>query len=106
MHKLKFIFKPYISILFLRDVKAAIVLFLLSFLLPSVGILGIVGILATVLFAEFINVREEYLKYGFYLYNSLLVGMGVGYYFDVTLITIILTIMLSILTFLISFSLN
>jgi len=106
LKKLSFIFKPYISILFLRDVKAGIVLFLLSFLLPSVGILGLVGILATVFFAEFINVREEYLKYGFYLYNSLLVGMGVGYFFDVTVTTVLLTIMLSILTFLVSFSVN
>jgi len=106
LHKLKFVFKPYISILFLRDVKAGVALFLLSFLLPSVGFLGLVGIIATVLFAEFINVRDEYLKYGFYLYNSLLVGMGVGYFFDVTFITILLTIMLSILTFLVSFSIN
>ncbi len=106
MHKLQFIFKPYISVLFLRDVKAGVVLFLLSFLLPSVGILGIVAILATILFAEFINLREEYFKYGFYLYNSLLVGMGIGYYFDVTYATILLSVMFSILTFLLSFSLN
>ena len=106
LEKIEFIFKPYISILFLRDVKAGIILFLLSFLLPSVGSLGVVGIIATVLFAEFINVRDEYLKYGFYLYNSLLVGMGVGYFFDVSFITVVLTVMLSILTFLISFSIN
>jgi len=104
--KLKFISKPYISILFLRDIKAGILLFLLSFLLPSVGILGLVGLLATILFAEIVDMREEYLKYGFYLYNSLLVGMGVGYYFEVTLTTIFLTSILSILTFLFSFSLN
>ena len=106
MQKLKFIFKPYISILFLRDVKAGVILFLLSFLLPSVGVLGLVAIISTILFAELINIREEYLKYGFYLYNSLLVGMGVGYYFDITFITILLTVMLSILTFLISFAIN
>jgi len=106
LQKINFIFKPYVSILFLRDVKAGAILFFLSFLLPSVGILGLVGIIATVLFAEFINVRDEYLKYGFYLYNSLLVGMGVGYFFDVSFITVVLTVMLSILTFLISFSIN
>jgi len=106
LQKLKFVFKPYISILFLRDVKAGAVLFLLSFLLPSVGILGIVAIVVTVLFAEMINLRDEYLKYGFYLYNSLLVGMGVGYYFNVTPVTVLLTVILAILTFLISFSLN
>ncbi|WP_156922591.1 urea transporter [Lebetimonas sp. JH292] len=98
---LKILFKPYISILFLRDVKAGIVLFFLSFLLPSVGILGVVAIISTIVFAELIKIREEYIKYGFYLYNSLLVGMGVGFYFDVSIATI-----LSILTFLMSVYLN
>ena len=81
-------------------------MFVLSFLLPSVGFLGFVAILATILFAEFISIRDEYLKYGFYLYNSLLVGMGVGFYFNITLTTIFLTIILAILTFLFTFALN
>jgi len=104
--RLKVLLKPYVAILFLRDVKVGIILFLLSFLLPSVGFLGFVALISTILFAELISLREEYLKYGFYLYNSLLVGMGVGYFFEVTLLTIILTSILAILTFLISFGLN
>jgi len=106
MDKIKLFFKPYISILFLRDYRVGIILFLLSFLLPSVGFLGITAIVVTILFAEVMEVREHYLKYGFYLYNSLLVGMGVGYFFDVNILSILLTSILSILTFLISFSLN
>ena len=106
MDKLRLLFKPYIAILFLRDIKAGIILFLLSFLLPSVGILGLVAIIATILFAEIIGIREYYLKYGFYLYNSLLVGMGVGYFFDVSVLSVILTAILAALTFLISFGLN
>lgn len=105
MNKL-FIFKPYAAILFLRDIKVGIVLFFVSFLLPSVGVLGFVALLSTILFAEFMKIRDEYLKYGFYLYNSLLVGMGIGYFFDVSLYTILLTSMFSILTFLFSFALN
>ena len=106
MDKIKLLFKPYIAILFLRDIKAGILLFFLSFLLPSVGILGLVAIISTILFAEIVGVREYYLKYGFYLYNSLLVGMGVGYFFDVSILTVVLTSILAVLTFLISFGLN
>ena len=104
--KVKVLLKPYVAILFLRDVKVGVILFLLSFLLPSVGFLGFVALISTILFAELISLREEYLKYGFYLYNSLLVGMGVGYFFEVTFLTIILTSILAVLTFLISFGLN
>ena len=106
MDKVKLLFKPYIAILFLRDIRAGVILFFLSFLLPSVGILGLVAIISTILFAEIVGVREYYLKYGFYLYNSLLVGMGVGYFFDVSVLTVFLTSILAVLTFLISFGLN
>ncbi len=106
MQKLNFLLKAYFSILFLSDCKAGIVLLALSFLLPSVGTLGLVAIFSSIVFAEIISVRDEYLKHGFYLYNSLLVGMGVGYYFDITLSTIILTAILASLTFLFTFSLN
>ena len=106
MQKLNFLLKAYYSILFLRDCKAGVVLLLLSFILPSVGILGLAAIIATIAFAELVKVRDEYLKHGFYLYNSLLVGMGVGYYFEVTPSTILLTAILATLTFLLTFGLN
>jgi len=106
VQKLNFLLKAYFSILFLRDCKAGVVLLLLSFILPSVGILGLVAIIATIGFAELVKVRNEYLEHGFYLYNSLLVGMGVGYYFEVSLATILLTSILATLTFLLTFGLN
>jgi len=58
MDKIKLFFKPYISILFLRDYRVGIILFLLSFLLPSVGFLGITAIIVTILFAEVMEVRD------------------------------------------------
>ena len=106
MQKLNVLLKAYFSILFLRDYKAGIILLALSFLLPSVGILGLVAIFSSIIFAEIVSVRDEYLKHGFYLYNSLLVGMGVGYYFEVSLATVILTAILAALTFLFTFALN
>jgi len=106
MNKLKLFFKPYSAIFFLTNWKIGVILFIISFILPSVGFFGLIAIIFTILFAELIGLREEYLKYGFYLYNSLLVGMGVGYFFDISFSTLFLTIILSIITFLFSFSLN
>ncbi len=103
---LKVFFKPFAAILFLRDYRLGIFIFLLSFLLPSVALLGVVGLVSTILFAEFVDIRDEYLKYGFYLYNSLLVGMGVGYFYDVSLTTVFLTSFLAVFTFLLSFGMN
>ncbi|WP_456488832.1 urea transporter [Caminibacter pacificus] len=106
MEKIKLFFKPYSAIIFLNYWWVGVFLFILSFLLPSVGFYAIISIVSTIAFAEIIGIRDEYLKYGFYLYNSLLVGMGVGYFFDISSAAIILTILLSIITFLFSFSLN
>jgi len=106
MERIKIFFKSYSAIIFLNNWKIGLFLFFVSFLLPSVGFYGVIAIFSTILFAEIIGLREEYLKYGFYLYNSLLVGMGVGYFFDINIPAIILTAMLSIMTFLFSFSLN
>ncbi len=99
------IIKPYSSILFLPK-RAGIMLFLLSFYMPSVGILGLVAIISTVLFANFSNTKEEYLQNGFYLYNSLLVGMGIGYFYAVTPLTLFLSAFFAVFTYLLSFFLN
>ncbi|MEO1942384.1 MAG: urea transporter [Campylobacterales bacterium] len=99
----KFFFKPYIHLFFLRDFRAGILLFLLSFFYPSVGAGGLVALISTYLFAKGIGMREEWLEEGFYLYNSLLVGMGIGFNYNFNWLTAGITLLLSILTFMITF---
>jgi len=103
MNKSSILFKPYASLLFLDNWFVGLILFLLSFINPSVGISGLLALIFTVLFAEFIDFRESYLENGFYLYNSLLVGMGVGYLFSPTILSISFIMVLSVFTFLLSY---
>ena len=98
--------KPYGAILFLNNKFAALSLLLITFINPSVAISGIVAIIFTIIFAELIELKEAYLSQGFYLYNSLLVGMGIGYIFEPTAISIALIAISSSLTFMLSFILN
>ncbi len=104
--RLTILFKPYISILFLRDLRAGALLAFLTFLVPSVGFLGLVAVLGTIAFAEILRIREEYLRHGFYLYNSLLVGLGVGFFYQISFVSIFLAALLGIFTFVLSFGLN
>ena len=76
---------------------------MLTFYNPNIGISGLYSILITILFAEILNLRNEYLENSFYFYNSLLVGMGIGFLFTFNLYTALLISLLSILTFLFSF---
>ena len=106
LKKLDIVLKPYSSLLFLNNKYVGFILLIISFINPSVAISGLFGLIATMIFAEFIGLREEYLENGFYLYNSLLVGMGVGYLFAPTAISLFFILVLSIFTFLLSFVLN
>jgi len=98
--------KPYSSLLFLNNKFAGVILLAITFVNPSVAISGLVAVFFAVMFAEFLEFKEEYLAQGFYIYNSLLVGMGIGFIFTPTPISIALIAILSAFTFMLSFMLN
>jgi len=101
--KATLIFRSYSALIFLNNEIAGAILFALSFLIPSVGISGLFAVFITIIFAELLTLREEVLENGFYLYNSLLVGMGIGYIFSPTYLSFFLIFILSSFTFLLSF---
>ncbi len=103
---IKIFFKPYSALIFINNYKIGAILLALTFIKPSVAVGGLIALIATFGFTELIGLREEFLEKGFYLYNSLLVGMGVGYIFEPTLYSTILIIILASFTFLFSFMLN
>ena len=98
--------KPYSAILFLNNKYAGLFLLLITFINPSIAISGIAAIIFTIIFASVIDLKETYLSQGFYIYNSLLVGMGIGFIFTPTIISIALIAVASALTFMLSFMLN
>lgn len=100
------ILKPYSAILFLNNKYGGFIIFLITFINPSVAISGAISILSTVLFAKLLNIADEHLSQGFYIYNSLLVGMGIGFIFMPSLISTVLIAVMSVFTFMLSFMLN
>jgi len=100
------ILKPYSAILFLNHKVAGALIVLVTFLNPSVAISGIVAIIATVIFTKVIGFKDEHFSEGFYIYNSLLVGMGVGFLFTPSLTSLVLIVISAIFTFALSFMLN
>lgn len=98
--------KPYSALLFLNNKYAGLVLLIITFINPSVAISGLFAVAFTIAFAEFLEFKEAYLAQGFYIYNSLLVGMGIGYIFSPSLISIALIAILASFTFMLSFMLN
>jgi len=100
------ILRPYGAILFLNNKFAGLILLAITFINPSVAVSGTVAVIFTIIFAELIEIKEEYLSHGFYIYNSLLVGMGIGYIFAPSITSMALVAIASAFTFMFSFMLN
>ncbi len=100
------ILKPYSAVLFLNNKWVGFIILLTTFINPSVAISGLVAVFFTILFTKVINFSEEYLKQGFYIYNSLLVGMGIGYIFSPSIVSFTLIAVSASFTFLVSYMLN
>lgn len=98
--------KPYSALLFLDNKYAGLILLLITFINPSVAISGIFAVIFAIMFAEFLEFKETYLAQGFYVYNSLLVGMGIGYIFSPSFMSVALIAIMSSFTFMLSFMLN
>jgi len=101
-----YLFRPYVAIFFLDNPYAGLLIALITFLVPSVALLGIVAVLATIAIANFLQIQSTYIKEGFYIYNSLLVGMGIGYFFGLSLLSVVLALFFGIFTFVVTFGLN
>lgn len=100
------ILRPYGAILFLNNKFIGLLLLGVTFLNPSVALGGLSAILFTVLFAELIGLSGIYLAQGFYIYNSLLVGMGIGFLYLPSWTSTLFIAIGASFTFILSFTLN
>jgi len=100
------VFNGYSEIFFLRNHRVGILLFAVILLRPSIALTGVVSVIAAYLFARLISMGREFLNFGFYTYNPLLVGMAVGYLFSPTPEVILFLIFAGILTFIITIVMN
>lgn len=99
MAHLKAIFNSYSEIFFLRGVAPGVGLFLMTLLNPNVALAGLIAVLSAYLFATAIRMDREFLKSGFYTYNPLLVGLSIGYLFQVTPLTLFFLVSAGVLAF-------
>ncbi|NPB04862.1 MAG: peptidoglycan DD-metalloendopeptidase family protein [Aquificae bacterium] len=98
--------KAYSGILFLPSLRLGLALLLLTFLDLNVGLSGAVAIISAYLFAKFLGLSKTFTSLDYYIYNPLLVGLGIGFLFKLSPLTLSLIVVLSILTFLVTYTLS
>jgi urea transporter len=100
-----FIFSSYSELLFLKHYAIGLLILVSTLINPSVGLAGIISVVAAHLFARLINMDQDFLKPGFFTYNPLLVGLSIGYIFRWTPLTALFLIIAGIFTLIITIGL-
>ncbi len=99
------ILNSYSEIFFIRGLIPGILMFAITLVNPNVAVAGLISVVAAYLFARFIRLDKTFLESGFYTYNPLLVGLSIGYLFQITTFTILLVIFAGVLTFVLTIAL-
>jgi len=98
--------KAYSGLLFLPSVRAGLALLILTFIDPNIGLSGFLAVVSAYLVAKFLGFSKTFLSLDYYIYNPLLVGLGIGFLFKLSLLSATFIVVLSAFTFLLTYSLS
>jgi urea transporter/murein DD-endopeptidase MepM/ murein hydrolase activator NlpD len=102
--KLDSLFKAYSGIFFLPETKLGLAILLLTLWDINIGLSGLLAVASAQIFARFLDFSKEYLRLDYYIYNPLLVGLGIGFLFKLSFLTAVLIATLAVLTFLLTYA--
>jgi len=94
--------RSYSQIFFSESYWFAIPLVIVSFLDASAGFCGLLAVFTANIAATLLKFDKLSTSKGYYGFNSLLVGLGLGYHYELTIIIIVSAIFAGFLTFLIT----
>jgi len=103
---LKGIQNSYGQVFFSDNRIFALIIFLVTFIDLYAGLLGLLSVLTTNLTGIFMGFDRKLISRGYYGFNSLLVGLGLGVYFQPGLLLILIVCLAAVMTLLISVSLQ
>lgn len=99
---IKGVLRSYSQIFFSESYWFAFPLVLVSFFDISAGLSGLLSVVTANLVASLLKFDKVTLGKGFYGFNSLLVGLGLGYFYELTLVVVVIAILAGFMTLLIT----
>jgi urea transporter/murein DD-endopeptidase MepM/ murein hydrolase activator NlpD len=100
------VFNSYSVIFFFNDRLFAVILLVLSLFNIVAGLSGLVAVIAAVIIADRLGFNEVLLKQGVFSFNALLAGIGLGTFYEPSLVFAALLLMSSLLSLIISVVMN
>ncbi|MFC2129719.1 urea transporter [Bacteroidota bacterium] len=96
------IFNSYSQVFFSTHRPFSVLIIIVSFFDVYAGLSGFIAVLTTSLAAFLLNFDRSTIAKGFYGFNSLLVGLGIGIYFSFSWYLLFILILASLFTFFVS----
>src|SRR6056297_510862 len=100
------LFNSYSQIFFSTYRPFSILILVVSFFDLNAGLSGFITVLTTSLIAYLLNYHKPTVAVGFYGFNSLLVGLGLGMFYAMSWQLLFILVLASIFTFFISISMQ
>ncbi|MCX7862630.1 MAG: urea transporter [Bacteroidales bacterium] len=74
---------------------------IISFTYPELGFSGVLCALSSLIFAIIFGLNRTFIRNGYFAYNALLVGLGIGYYYSLNLPLVVILILAGLITLLV-----
>ncbi|MBN2788783.1 MAG: urea transporter [Candidatus Delongbacteria bacterium] len=94
------------NLIFIKSKIVGLLLFVCTLFNLNIASQGIISLVVAVLFARFIGIKKDDPINKLYSYNALLTGFAIGFLFKVTYLSIIMTVGMSIMTVLLTYTLS
>ncbi len=96
------IINSYAQLFFSNSRVLAVLLLISSFTDPFVGTCGLFSLIVAVLFADWLGMNSEFIRNGTYGFNSLMVGLAMGVYYQLDTRLLFILIFISFFTLLLT----
>lgn len=103
---LQSVLNSYSQVFFSTHVVFALIIFVVTFFDLYTGLFGLLSVLVTTVAAAWIGFDREKIRQGYYGFNALLMGLGLGVYYNPGLPLITIVILAAVLTLFISVALE
>lgn len=100
------ILKSYSQIFFSASNVFAVIMIMATLINPTSGIAGLICLLLTMLFAVWFGFSHENIRNGIYGFNSVLIGLMIGSFFQFSIPMIILLVLASLLCLLVTMGMS
>ncbi len=92
----------YSDIFFIRGVVSGLIILLITLINYNAGVSGMLSVLAAYTVARLLGYQSTFLSTGYYTYNALLVGLAIGYMFQLSALSLLMIIIAGSLTMIIT----